>query len=262
MSTLYLAWQAPATRSWYVVGRLTTEPGVYRFVYTRGALRADREAGFGSLSSFPELNRVYDSESLFPIFANRLMPQSRREYPEFVEWMSVSEHESDPMALLARSGGMRATDSLEVFPEPEQRVDGSYYIHFFAHGLRHFPSSSTERAKELLPGERLLLMRDFQNEHDPRAIMLRTAEQTPGDIHSLGFCPRYLLDDLLVLLERNPGQATVEVERVNPPPAPVQFRLLCSLTMRWPEGFRPFASPDYQPVSEYADEPAPSTYIA
>ncbi|HEX2094561.1 MAG TPA: hypothetical protein VHG28_19305, partial [Longimicrobiaceae bacterium] len=107
MSTLYLAWQAPAARSWYVVGRLSAETGVYRFVYTQGALRADREAGFGSLSSFPELGRVYESDTLFPLFANRLMPRSRREYPAFVEWMSVSEDESDPFALLARSGGAR-----------------------------------------------------------------------------------------------------------------------------------------------------------
>ncbi|HEX2094913.1 MAG TPA: HIRAN domain-containing protein [Longimicrobiaceae bacterium] len=153
-------------------------------------------------------------------------------------------------------------DSLEVFPEPEPRPDGSYHIHFFAHGLRHFPPSSMERAKELRPGERLLLMRDFQNGHDPRAIMLRTAGQSPGDVYPVGFCPRYLLDDLLALLERNPGQATVEVKRTNLPPAPVQFRLLCSLTMHWPEGFRPFSGPDYQPISEYADEPISSMSIA
>lgn len=261
MNTLYLAWQAPATRRWYVVGRLTAELGVYRFVYTRGALRADHEAGFGSLSSFPELDRAYESDTLFPLFANRLMPQSRREYPAFVEWMSVPEDESDPIALLARSGGMRATDSLEVFPEPEQRPDGSYHIRFFVHGLRHFPPSSMERAKELRPGERLLLMRDFQNEHDPRAIMLRTSGETSGDVYPLGFCPRYLLEDLLALLERNPGQAKVEVERVNPPPAPVQFRLLCSLTMRWPEGFRPFAGPDYQAIPEHAGEPILPAHI-
>lgn len=226
---------------------------MYRFVYTHGARRADREAGFGSLPSFPELDRVYESDMLFPLFANRLMPTSRREYPAFVEWMSVAEDESDPIALLARSGGQRATDSLEVFPEPEERADGSYHIHFFAHGLRHFPPSSIERAKELQPGDRLLLVRDFQNEHDRRALLLRTSEQTPGDIHLLGFCPRYLLDDLLRLLEDDPEGARVEVERVNPPPAPVQFRLLCSLTMRWPEGFRPFSGPDYQPIPAHAD---------
>jgi hypothetical protein len=258
MNTLYLAWQAPATRHWYVVGRLTAELGVYRFVYTQGALKADREAGFGSLPSFPETSRAYESDTLFPLFANRLMPQSRREYPAFVEWMSIPEDRSDPIALLARSGGIRATDSLEVFPEPEQRADGSYHIHFFVHGLRHLPPSSLERARELRPGERLLIMRDFQNEHDPRAIMLRTPGHTPGDVHLVGFCPRYLLEDLLVLLDHDPQQATAEVERVNPSPAPVQFRLLCSLTMRWPEGFRPFSGPDYQPIPVYVDEPTAS----
>lgn len=83
--------------------------------------------------------------------------------------------------------------------------------------------------------------------------MLRTAEQEPNDIHSVGFCPRYLLEDILDLLTQNPRSAQVAVERISPPPAPLQFRLLCSLTLRWPAGFQPFSGNAYQPIPQTAD---------
>jgi hypothetical protein len=252
MTTLFLAWRSPHTRSWYTVGRLTTN-GIYRFVYTRGAEQAAHEGGFDSIAGFPDRERIYESEELFPLFANRMLSRSRPDYAEWVQWLSLAEHADDPVALLARSGGQRATDSFEVFPCPERRPDGSYHVHFFAHGLRHFPPGSVERAAQLVQRERLLLMHDFQNTADPSALMLRTAESRPGDIHPVGYCPRYLLGDVRRLLEHNPDSARVEVERVNPPPAPVQFRVLCNLTMRWAEGFQPFSEEAYRPIPDVAD---------
>lgn len=255
MTTLFLAWRSPRTRSWYTVGRLTAD-GLYRFVYTHGAEEAERAGSFAMLPDFPERDQVYESEELFPLFANRLLPRSRPDYPEWVEWLSLAEHEDDPVALLARSGGQRATDSFEVFPCPQQQADGTYHLHFFAHGLRHFPAASAERTARLQPGETLLLMHDFQNPADPRALMLRTAEQEPNDIHSVGFCPCYLLEDILDLLSQDSRTAQIAVERINPPPAPLQFRLLCSLTLRWPAGFQPFSGNVYQPIPQTADAAA------
>lgn len=252
MTTLFLAWRSPQTRSWYTIGRLTAD-GTYRFVYTGGVKRAEAEGGFTPLAEFPERERIYESDELFPIFANRLLPHSRPEYRHWVEWTSLPQHHDDPIALLARSGGRRATDSFEVFPRPEQEEDGSYHVHFFAHGLRYFPAASAERAVALRPGDPLLLMQDFQNPADPQALMLRTVGDDRGDIHGLGFCPRYLLHDVLRLLEKNPQAAEVKVERVNPPPAPLQFRLLCSLTLPWREGFEPFSDEAHQPIPTDAD---------
>jgi hypothetical protein len=34
MTTLYVAWRDPETRSWYPVGQLSFEGEAYRFVYT------------------------------------------------------------------------------------------------------------------------------------------------------------------------------------------------------------------------------------
>ncbi|MGA2596998.1 MAG: HIRAN domain-containing protein [Bryobacteraceae bacterium] len=247
MRTLFLAWQDPLGRRWFPVGSLEYFDGLYSFVYTKGAEQARVEAGFQTLPSFPELHTVYVSEELFPLFSNRMLPRSRPEYREYLQWLGVTETNNDPMAILARSGGRRVTDNLEVFACPEKNEQGDYEIHFLVHGLSHMPGSSADRALQLEPGEPLLALRDFQNPKDPDAIALRTAERCERDMYLIGYCPRYLGADFLQLLKCD-CLAKISVERVNPPPAPVQFRVVCKAVIRWPEGFVPFSSEEYEPL--------------
>jgi hypothetical protein len=105
-----------------------------------------------------------------------------------------------------------------------------------------------ERALRLEPGEELLLMHDFQNPRDPDALSLRTSEKTPGDMYLMGYCPRYLRGDIRRLMEVDPYELKVTVERVNHPPAPIQFRLLCRIRMKWPNEFNPFSDIAYEPL--------------
>ncbi|HYZ85383.1 MAG TPA: HIRAN domain-containing protein [Bryobacteraceae bacterium] len=245
---IFLAWQDPQKRRWYPIGRLSSNGRRFVFVYTNGALDAQQTGGFVPLAAFPDLGRVYQSDSLFPLFSNRLLPLSRPDYPLFLDWLNVTRANANPLALLARSGGQRATDTLEVFPYPEELADGVYETCFFLHGLSHMPADAVQRASALAPGERLLVMWDFQNPHDPDALALRTAETYPGDIHVIGYCPRFLRGEILKLMTSGDNPPEVTVERVNPTPAPVQFRVLCRLRMRWAAGFKPFGGTEYQPI--------------
>jgi len=258
VSTLFLAWQDPTSRNWFPIGRLTFEHGVYQFAYTHGARIAQEQVGFQLLRSFPSLNEVYESDELFPLFANRFPSRSRVDYEQFVEWLNMPLDRDDPVALLARSGGRRATDTFEVFPRPERTGDGVYHIHFFAHGLRHLSEHSIERVGRLRVGEPLLLLYDFQNPHDPNALMLRTNGEDTTDTHIVGYCPRYLVRDFLRLIVDGPSSVAVEVERLNLPPAPLAHRLLCNMTARWPADFEAFdANNGYQPiVTDAASPPA------
>ena len=248
MKTLFLAWQDPHTRRWVPIGRLTRPGTHYQFVYTCGAERAERTLGFRPLEAFPDLHLLYESDELFPLFLNRLPSQSRPDYRQFIEYLNVPRHEDDPMALLARTAGRRATDSLEVFPLPKRDPAGRYHIHFFAHGIRHLPQSSLDRINKLEPRERLNLAADLQNPVEPRALMLRTAESFEGDIHIVGYCPRYLVPDIWSLLKMDPDSVLVQVEQVNHAPAPQQLRLLCRLEAPWPEGFQPLGGEEYEPL--------------
>jgi hypothetical protein len=250
VTTLFLAWQDPKGRSWHPVGRLTYDGRVYRFVYTRSARQARDECGFELLPGFEELDSLYESDELFPLFSSRTPDPSRPDFGEYIEWLNAPQDVNDPIALLARNGGRRVTDNLEVFPCPEPDQEGRYHVHFFAHGLRHFPEESIARIERLQSGERLLLIHDFQNPYDPGALMLRTSDTVDRDRFLVGFCPRYLLPDAFEIIMSCQVPPEVRVERVNLPPAPLQLRLLCNLTACWPEGFQPCSSEMYQPIAE------------
>jgi hypothetical protein len=247
MSIVYLAWKSPSLRKWYTIGRLRREAARYQFVYTRGAEHAVAEGGFEPLASFPKLDRVYESADFFPFFANRIPAPGRGDFDSFAEWLTMPRDVRDPIALLARSGGRRVTDSLELFQPPQPGA--SLVVHFFVHGLQHMAPASIERANTLQQGDRLFLVHDVQNPHDPNALLLRTNDDhRKGDIYVVGFCPRYLADDFLEVVRRSQEQAAVRVLRMNPPPAPEWFRILCSFSAPWPAGYEAFSGDQYQPL--------------
>lgn len=247
MTRLFVAWQSPTERTWFTVGTLVSDNGRYRFDYTQGAVEAQK-SGFAPFSAFPDLFVSYESERLFPFFGNRLLSRSRREYEDFVRWVSHHEQSDDPISLLARSGGAPMTDSLELFPKPELDERGHYHIHFFAHGLSHMPTSAAKRAEELTPGDRLLILKDVQNPIDPEALMLRTEGKYDQDIYFLGYFPRYLAADISLVIEKT-SFALVRVLRVNFPPAPVQYRVMCCFEIQPPENVRLFDGAEFTPIN-------------
>ncbi|MEH1934652.1 MAG: HIRAN domain-containing protein [Nostoc sp.] len=243
MKTLFLAWQDSKSRAWFPIGRLTFDGTKYQFIYTHGATEAQVKCGFQPLISFPDLKEVYTSVELFPLFSNRLMRRSRPDYKNYIGWLNITQHEDEPITILSRSGGRKVTDNFEVFPCPEPDKNGLYQIHFFAHGLRHLPPGATERINQLQTGELLYLANEFQNPYDPLALLLCTE-----DHYIVGYCPRYIVDDVFKLKNKNSELLKVKVERVNPVPTPLQLRLLCNMTAEWHEDFRPFSSREYQPL--------------
>jgi hypothetical protein len=96
-----------------------------------------------------DLTTVYESTEIFPLFANRLLAKTRPEYPQFLDWVNVRHDKDDPLVLLARTGGMRETDSLAVFPCPERHEDGTYSMHFFSHGIRYLPPQAIDLKKKI-----------------------------------------------------------------------------------------------------------------
>ncbi len=244
MTTLYLGWQDPDSREWFVIGSLTRANGVYEFRYVKGAKDAKRK-GFVPLLAFRDINRVYESSALFPLFQNRVLNGERPEWPEFLKQLNLSEDVKDnPIAVLARSAGRRATDHLEVFPRPEPEPDNRYCVHFFLRGLSHVRAGKCKRHEEVAKEERLLVCRDLQNPVDPNALLLRTK-----DCCGVGFVPRYLRDDLNELLEIDRNALDVVVERFNGPPAPLQYRILCKASAPWPENWEPMSGPEFQPIN-------------
>ncbi len=248
MHKLFVTWQDPDTRTWHPVGRLSYDQGTYQFAYTRGAKTSKKFVPFGRML---DLGVVYLSNELFPLFANRLLPKSRPEYRDYLKWLGLDETKADEMEMLARSGGQRATDSLEIVPCPEPSAQNRYEVHFFSHGLRHLSEKDQARAAALHVDERLFVMQDRQNKSDPMALLLRTDDP----MSMVGYVPRYYSAEFSTVMDQvGQGNVRVTVERVNPD-APSNFRLLCKFVSPWPNGFAPCAQGEFQLISSGAAAP-------
>ena len=124
-------------------GRLHCDGQLYWFCYTQGARKLQ---GFRPFPPMDDLDQVYVSETLFPLFANRLLSPSRPEYEAFLRWGGFDPNNPPtPLAILGVTEGIRQTDSIEVFPCPTPDADGCYLNRFFLHGIRWMPATALER---------------------------------------------------------------------------------------------------------------------
>lgn len=242
MSTLFVAWQSPApTRAWFPIGRLDVENNDdFLFRYTRGALDAQRESGFEPLVSFPKFENRYESHELFPLFKNRVLDASRKDFAEYLGWLDLDPLHADPIEILGLTGGERQTDSLEVFPKIVKHEDRSFSCRFFLHGLRHVSEPAREKANRLAPGSSLQVAVELNNPMGGLAIQLQTA-----DGHMIGWAPRYLVRDLIDVINEHP-EVSAAVVRVNEFGAPLARRILIELKGKLPADYEPMSSPPFQ----------------
>ena len=237
---LILSWKNSTTHMWVPVGRLKFQNNCYFFQYTKGAQNSQE---FKPFEKMDDLNKIYESEDLFPLFKNRLLQKSRPEYTEYLGWLGIKGKAMHPMEELALTGGVRATDSLQLFPIPVQN-NGYYEVKFFSHGIRYLAPSYIKRANKLENGARLYIMKDIQNPHDKYALTLRTED--PPEL--VGYCPKNYVKDFNSLVDEN-GVDNVEVSVVkNNISAPSQLKLLCQFRTKWFDGFIPFSDEDFQPI--------------
>jgi hypothetical protein len=234
MKSLFVAWRSGEEAGWGPVGRLEFDGQRYRFYYVRGAQSLK---GFRPFPGMDELNQVYESDELFPLFANRLLSKARREYDDFLRWGGFDPMDPpDPIAILGVTEGIRQTDAIEVFPCPVPDIEGCYLNKFFLHGIRWQGQAAIDRIGELQPGEHLVVIPDEANQADAMAVGVHTS-----DAVRIGYIPRYFARDVRKLMVGcGGGFINLFVEHVNSD-APLQQRVLCRLRACWPEGFEPCA---------------------
>lgn len=217
---LRVVWQDPATRQFHEVATLRIPcdgDGLYGFEYRRPLADA-----FVPFPAFPDVDRAYESPTLFPFFQNRIMSPLRPDYDDYLAALGLTRDEATPFEMLSRTGGVRATDTVQVVPEPVANDDGTTDQLFLASGVRHLPDHD-ELLASLRPGHELLLRDEPDNEFDSRAILLDAEAK-----RAVGWVPSYLLDEVHKFRDgRDPVR--VFVERANGPDTPAHLRLLCRL---------------------------------
>ena len=242
--TLFLAWQGVGeNRAWFPVGRLDADVATpeYRFRYLKGAERAQEQAGFSTILSFPELTKDYRSPELFPLFRNRVMNPARPDFPNYLKTLGL-DGSAEPVEILAVNGGGRVTDSYEVFPKLVKKSDGSFTCRFLLHGSRHVNRSGQERLESLNPGDKLLVALELNNPETRLAVQIQTV-----DHQILGWTPHYLVEDLTKAMAESSGKYAAKVVRVNPQRHSLRPSLLVELSSYW-DNHEPMSGPEYQPL--------------
>lgn len=253
MKHLYVAWQDVETREWIPVAMLNEIEEGYSLQYTRGARRFKSFSGLGRMG---ELEKVYYSKTLFPFFQNRVISKSRPEYKNYLNWLGLNEITGDPFSVLSLTRGVRATDSFELIPAPHQQ-GSKLVLDFFPRGLRHMPPGTIETISSLSPGTRLYLLKDIQNPIDANALLLRS--DAPN--LAIGYVAKYYCSGLNNLLTSSADEVIVEVKQVNAE-APLDMRLLCTLTAPWAAGFQLLESEDdFLPWTKDANVEVPRNAI-
>jgi hypothetical protein len=206
----------------------------YRFRYL---MRASGVEDFRPFLGFPQLERSYTSNRLFPLFAQRVMDPRRPDYEGYLDTLGLSGRPG-PMEILARSGGTRLGDTIQLFPEPQIGAGGSTSCLFLVHGIRYIPGAE-DRIEHLTHGETLYLLDEPSNSKNSRAVLVTASG---GD--RIGWVPDLLLD--YVHTVRNHGPVYVKVERANGRDAPPHMRLLVSFAGTAPVGYQPFTGPGWE----------------
>lgn len=240
VKTLVLCWKEPSKKEWIPIGKLKFEKDQYYFSYTNGVKKAQESSAFSFLEQMNDPSSIYVSNELFPFLKNRLLPKSRPEYKSYLNWLDLPEDLTE-FEELARTNGIKATDSFQLFEVPTLTQE-KYLIYFFSHGIRYLPPTYAERINTLKENERLYLMEDIQNEFDKYALLMRT--QDPVEL--VGYCPRVYSQDITKLLESNGADnVKVTIHKINPI-APAQLKLLCKLEAKWPKNFVAFDCDEFQ----------------
>lgn len=216
-SRLLVTWQEPSSRRYHAVGMLYGLPDGYEFAYLR---HAQGLSGFHPFLGFPHLDRRYRSPHLFALFAERVMDPSRPDLPRWLHALALDDT-ATPLEVLARSGGRRHGDTIELLPEPRRTPDGITSSLFLVHGVR-YQLNASDRISSLSPDERLLLVDDRDNHESERALLVTATDHVP-----LGWVPDPLLD--YVHAVRSDATHTLRVVRANGPSVGPHLRLLARI---------------------------------
>jgi hypothetical protein len=232
-SRLLVTRRDPETTTYHPLGFLTFDSTEYTFSYLRRAL----VEGFHPLPGLSDTTHAHTSDRLFPIFAERVISARRPDRQTSMEALGL-DVDAAPFEVLARSGGRRVGDTIEVVPAPEAAPDGSLTVDFLAHGVRYQPPTAQERITRLRRGEQLHIVHQTDNVSDPRALLVTDRDEIP-----LGYVPNPLLDLVHALADR-----TASVVRANGPDVGFHFRLLARVAGRVEGGYQPFEGPDWETV--------------
>ena len=201
--SLWLIWKEPKRRRRYLIGELTYDYKMYRFKYINPELNDAIKDNFTYYPGFKDLNKVYESDTLFPNILTRLPNPKRPDYLKILNSYGL-EINSTKMEILKKTRGRLLTDNFEFVPKFNQNNK----IEFDVAGTRYYIKAS--EMKDILNiNDNLELEREDTNSEDKYSIKVNYVNALKK--YQLGYVPRYYSKELSKLLDENiPYSAKVE----------------------------------------------------
>jgi len=238
---LLVLWQQPSTRAMLPVAILEFDGTTYRFRYIDGA---DGIEGFRALLGFPEFDRLYESQELFPLFQERVLDTSRSDFVSVIEGLALDPSLATPWEQLVHTGGTSEGDTIQVTPFPRATADG-WECMFLAAGLRYFQHKSvrTDRGitktysstqfedllASLSPGDSLDVELEVENDYNNQAQLLF------HDGNVVAYLPDWLAR-LTAPWVSGGNSVAAKIVRINEPGAGWHLRLMASVSTGEPFG--------------------------
>lgn len=94
------------------IGLLFNHNSNYIFMYDTSGIECTKKMGFDKLIGFPDINRIYISKRLFPIFDCRVISSNR----------SSITSEKEKIDFLIKTNGKLVTDNISIFYEEKENV--------------------------------------------------------------------------------------------------------------------------------------------
>ena len=164
---LYLMWKEPQKRLRHRVGILKKNDK-YEFRYTDN-IKDCIDKGFDLLVSFPDINKKYISDKLFPEFLSRIPGPTRIDIKEILEKYGLEEY--DAFELLKRSGAKTSLDMLEFIDPILNLKSKNITREFYIAGTRHYCTRFNEDKINI--GDAVVLSQEPTNEYDKYAIKMK-----------------------------------------------------------------------------------------
>lgn len=163
---LYLIWKNPQTRSRHLIGTLKKN-GKYEFQYSSD-IKKCQEKGFDLLVSFPDINKKYVSENLFPEFLSRIPGSNRIDIKDILKKYNLKSYNA--FELLKRSGAKTSLDTLEFIDPILNLKEKNITREFYIAGTRYYCTKSNEEKINI--GDNVTFELEPDNKIDQYAIKM------------------------------------------------------------------------------------------
>lgn len=181
---LYLIWKNPQTRIRYNVGFLKKNDK-YEFQYDKN-IKECIDKGFDLLVSFPDINKKYVSDKIFPEFLSRIPGPTRVDIEEILNKYNLKSY--DAFELLKRSGAKTSLDTLE-FIDPILNFKSKNIIReFYIAGTRYY--CERNNGEKINIGDKVMLEFEPSNRFDKYAIKMNI-----NGLH-VGYMPKYYTETI------------------------------------------------------------------